>query len=690
MAAALPFIVSPGHALADVNGHFELDGNVVDDPATTPPDWGAPTPPPADNNTIFTLDNTGNAVPNPSLPANFLSAGFSKDFTPGATSDNSTYTNGSKDTLNISSGWACVSSNNVTDKGDIQNAYAAAYLDTSFTPSHLILYFGLEKNAPNGDNNMGVWFLRDGSVGCNNPNGGAGLPFTGNHQDGDIFLVAAFTSGGSTPTVNAYRWNGGAGGSLGTTALATGGKCGAAASDLCAIANDTNSVTTPWQTQNKASSTPQNKTGLGNTLSSDQFFEGGIDLTANHLDKDATGNTICVNRFLFDTRSSATLGSTLFDFTAGNVSTCAKPTITTNVFKQNTPAPDTSLVPPSNTVTLPAQVYDTASLAGTLGTPTGTVTYSLWTDNKCTVAATAPNFPGDGNTATVTLNANGTVPNSPALTFDTPGNFWWQATYNGDARNQAATSDCTTEPLVVQKVQPTIATTPNPTTLTIGGTPPASFNDTATISNGYFPSGGIAPGTVTFTLYGPFSTAAAVSCSGNAAFVSANVAASRVDNTTASATSASFTPIAIGVYQWVASYSGNAQNQGASTLCNDATEQVTVSPATPTVASTILLGDKAKVTGVSGAGAISGSVQFQLFPSANCTGNVLHDETVTLAADGTAVTTSDTLVNAAGTYSWQVTFTPTAGSNYTGASTSCSPASDEQAGITYGGTSPIS
>jgi hypothetical protein len=687
MAAALPFILSPGHALADVNGHFELDGNVLDDPATTQPDWGAPTPPPADNNTIFRLDNTGNAIPNPSLPANFLSAGFSKDFTPNSTSDNSTYTNGSKDTSNISTGWNCVSANNVTDKGDIQNAYAAAYLDTSFTPSHLILYFGLEKNAPNGDNNMGVWFLRDGSVGCTNPNGGAGIAFSGNHQDGDIFLVAAFTSGGTTPTINAYRWNGGAGGSLDPNALATGGKCGASASDLCAIANDTFSVTTPWQTQNKATSTPQNKTGLDNTLSSDQFFEGGIDLTANKLDKDSQGNTICVNRFLFDTRSSATLGSTLFDFTAGNVTTCAKPAITTNLFKKNATPPDTSLASPNNTVTLPAQVYDTAALTGTLGTATGTVTYSLWTDSNCSVAATSPNFPGDGNTATVTLNPDGTVPNSPALTFDTPGNFWWQASYSGDARNQATTSDCTSEPLVVQKVQPTIATTPSPTTLTIGNG--ASFNDKATISNGYFPSGGIAPGNVTFTLYGPFASAGAISCSGTSTFTDTE-AATRVDNTTASATSASFTPTAVGVYQWVASYSGNAQNLGASTACNDATEQVTVSPATPSVASTILLGDKAKVTGVSGAGVIAGSIEFQLFPSANCTGNTLHDETVTLAADGTALTTSDTLVNAAGTYSWKVTFTPTAGSNYTGASTTCSPAADEQAGITYGGTSPIS
>jgi hypothetical protein len=680
VAILLPALVAPTQAYAAVTAAFELDGNVLDD-AAPPPDWGAS----SGTNSIFTV-SAGQGVPRTPLPANFLSAGFSRDFTPGASSDTSTFTTGSKDTLNIGTGWACVGANNVTDKGDIQNGYAAAYFDP--VTQHLILYFGMEKNAPNGNNNMGVWFLRDGSVSCNNPSsGGGGLAFTGNHQDGDILLVAAFTGGGSSPTANAYRWNGGAGGSLGTTALGSGGLCGSAGSaDLCAITNDTASVTTPWQTQDKASANPQNKTGLGTTLSPDQFYEGAIDLTAFGLDKDAQGQTICINRFVFNTRSSQELGASLFDFAAGNVETCAAPTIATNLFRKNAVPPDTSLAPPNNTVTLPVQVYDTATLTGALGTPTGTVTYSLWTNNTCTAAATSPTFPGGGNTATVTIAADGTIPHSPTLTFDTAGSFWWQAVYNGGGRNAASDpSPCTSEPLVVQKVQPAIATTPNPTALTIGTG--ASFNDTATISNGFFPTGGIAPGDVTFTLYGPFASAAAITCT--SAIFTSTVAAARVDDTTANATSASFTPTQVGIYQWVAAYAGNAQNQPASTLCNDTAEQVTVAPTTPPIATKILLSDQAKVSSVPGAGNPTGSVLFQLYPSADCTGTVVHSETQALAGDGTAATATATAVNA-GTYSWKVTFTST-NPNYTGAATTCTAAqSDEKAEISYAGTSPIS
>ncbi len=678
--AATAALVLPSSAFADVTTAFELDGNVLDDTSSPPPDWGAAT----GSNSIFTVSG-GQGVPRSPLPANFLSAGFSRDFTPGSTSDSSTYTTGSKDTLNINSGWACVGANNVTDKGDIQNGYATAYFDP--VAQHLVLYFGLEKNAPNGNNNMGVWFLRDSSVGCNNPStGGGGLAFTGNHQDGDVLLVAAFTGGGSTPTVSAYRWNGGAAGSLGTTALSTGGKCGSAGSaNLCAITNDTSSVTTPWQTQDKATSNPQNKTGLGTTLSPDQFYEGAIDLTANGLDKDSNGNTICINRFVFNTRSSQELGASLFDFATGNVQTCAAPTIATELFKKNASPPDTSLKPPNNTVTLPVQVYDTATLSGALGTPTGSVTYSLWTNNTCTAAATSPTFPADGNSATVTIAANGTIPPSPTLTFDTPGTFWWQAAYSGGGRNAAATSGCSSEPLVVQPVQPAIATTPNPTTLVIGNG--ASFNDTATITNGYFPAGGIAPGNVTFRLYGPFASAGDIACGGTATFTD-TAAAARVNDSTATATSASFTPTQVGVYQWTAAYAGNAQNLSAATACNDATEQVVVSPATPPIATTILLSDKAKVSSISGAGSPTGSVLFQLYDSGDCTGSVLHSETLSLAADGTAATGIPVAVSA-GTYSWKATYTST-NPNYTGAGTTCSPAqSDEKAVISYAGTSPI-
>ena len=682
-AASITALTLSTPASAAVTDTFELEGNVLDNPASAPPDWGAST----GTNSIFTVSG-GIGVERTPLPANFLDAGFTRDFTPGSTSDSSTFTTGSKDTGNINSGqasWACVGANNVTDKGDIQNGYSAAFLDP--TSQHLLLYFGMEKNAPNGNNNMGVWFLRDGTVGCNNPSpGGQGLTFTGTHMDGDILLVAAFTGGGSTPTVSAYRWNGGASGSLGTTAISTGGLCGLPANaNLCAITNDTTSVTTPWQTQDKATSTPQNKTGLGTSLSPDQFYEGAIDLTANGLDHDSEGNPICINKFLFNTRSSQELGASLFDFASGDVETCAAPAIETELFKKNASPPDTSLAPPNNTVTLPATVYDTATITGGLGTLTGTVTYSLWTDNTCETPSTDPTFTGGGNTATVTLNADGSVPNSPDLVFTTADEYWWQAEYSGGGRNDGAISDCTSEPLVVEKVQPTIATTPNPTVLTIGNN--ASFTDTATISNGFFPSGGIAPGNVTFNLYGPFASSAAVTCTSS--IFASTVGATRVNDTTASATSGAFTPTQVGVYQWVASYAGNAQNKPVASACNDTTEQVTVQPATPPIATKILLSDRVQVSSVPGAGSPTGTATFQLFASADCSGSAVYTEAGVALVNGAAQTATPVAV-IAGTYSWKVSFTST-NPNYTNAATTCSPAqSDEKAVISYAGTSPSS
>ena len=138
-------------ALADVTTGLDLDGVVLADSATGTPDWGATTA--SSPNSIFTVDANGAGMPRTPLPTNFLSAGFIRDFIPGSTADNSTYTNGSKDINNISTGWACVSSNNVTDKGDIQNGYAAAYIDP--VTGDLVLHFGMEKNSSNGDKQHG-------------------------------------------------------------------------------------------------------------------------------------------------------------------------------------------------------------------------------------------------------------------------------------------------------------------------------------------------------------------------------------------------------------------------------------------------------------------------------------------------------------------------------------------------------
>ncbi len=515
IAAGSLVLAGLGSASASLSSAFELDGNVVDNGAALPsaPDWGAA----ASGNTtnsIFTVDGTGTGVKRSQLPTGFFDAGFARDFTPGSTADSSTFTNGAKDTGNISSGnanWSCVKANNVTNKGDIQNAYTAVYNDTSFSPAHLVLYFGMEKNTPNGDNNMGVWFLQDGSVACS-PGTGAGTSFTGNHTDGDVLLVAAFTNGGGTPAISAYKWVGGASGSLNTTPIATGSACSASAT-ICAITNTaannppSGTVTTPWQTVNGSVQ--------GTTLGADQFYEGAVDLTANHLDQNSSGEPICINKFVFDTRSSQTLGASLYDYAEGSVQTCGSSSITTALHRQvgasPDPATDPSLAPPNSTVTLPATVYDTASVTPGLGTTAGgTVKYALFTDSSCSQASTDPAF-SPPDSATVTIDANGNVPPSPTLTFTQPGTYYWQATYTPAAgsRDSGSTSACSTEPLTVVPRQPAIATNPSPT-VQVGGNPAATINDVATITNGYFPSGGIAVGNVTFKLYGPFPTGTAI------------------------------------------------------------------------------------------------------------------------------------------------------------------------------------
>ena len=548
----------------------------------------------------------------------------------------------------------------------------------------------MEKNAPNGNNNMGVWFLQDGSVACDGVGApGSGRPFSGVHLDGDILLVAAFTNGGSTPQISAYQWDSGA-----LILKGSGGACGTPTSaDLCATTNDTTTVTTPWTTTNKGSSTPQNKTGQGTTLFADQFYEGAVDLTANDLATDPDGNPVCVNRFLFNTRSSQETTATLYDFAAGDVETCASPEINTLLYQDATPE-DVAL--PANgdhTVTLPASVYDKATITGGFPVTNGTVTYSLWTNNTCTEESVNPEFGNGTNEYTVNIGADGTIPPSETLSFTAAGSYWWQAHYEPGtgSRNEPDTSDCTSEPLVIEKRSPTIATVAS-ADVVIGND--ASFTDTATISGGYFPeSGDPAPGTVTFKLYGPFAldaTLTAASCVADKLIDSAteDVDAVRVDETSATATSSAYIPSAVGIYQWTAKYNGNAQNDATAVFgCGETVEQVTVSPATPSIATTILLSDTAKVTGVPGAGTISGSVVFTLHQSTDCTGAAVYDSGSVTLANGSA-TTPDATAVAAGDYSWKVVFTPSAGSNYTGITTGCSPA-DEQASITYNGTSPI-
>jgi len=112
--------------------------------------------------------------------------------------------------------------------------------------------------------------------------------------------------------------------------------------------------------------------------------------------------------------------------------------------------------PPSTSISVPlgTAVTDTATLTGAnAATATGTVAYSVYSDSACTNAL---------STGTAeTIAAPGTLPPSGPYTAPVAGTYYWQATFNGaDKANAAASGDCSAEPLTAYPSQPTQPTPP--------------------------------------------------------------------------------------------------------------------------------------------------------------------------------------------------------------------------------------
>src|SRR5438876_5360630 len=162
----------------------------------------------AGTNGIFENDGSEKALVN-----GFVDTDFERDFKTDAngvfvTSDDTTFATGRQDRLPIP-GWQCHPDNNVNSKIDIANGYAAVFDapwngSSSGGETHRFLVFGMEKDVDNGSNNIGIWLLKDNSVGCTS--GSSAVTFSGAHQAGDVLIVSAFSKGGGVSTINAYKW----------------------------------------------------------------------------------------------------------------------------------------------------------------------------------------------------------------------------------------------------------------------------------------------------------------------------------------------------------------------------------------------------------------------------------------------------------------------------------------------------
>ncbi|HWF73185.1 MAG TPA: hypothetical protein VG186_07565 [Solirubrobacteraceae bacterium] len=216
-------------------------------------------------------------------------------------------------------------------------------------------------------------------------------------------------------------------------------------------------------------------------------------------------------------------------------------------------------------------ITDSAALSGGRA-PTGTITFHLYAASDTTCSTPL-------STTTTTVNGNGTY-SSPPVTESTAGSYQWTASYGGDAQNTSVAEGCG-QP--AEQVVVTPPTTPPPGPNPPGPTPPspngkASPSIVTTASKGVAVggkfsdnavlSGGIAPtGTITFHLYAATDKTCSKSLAtgtatvhGNGTYPSPTVTASKA-----------------GIFQWTATYSGDASNSPVSDSCNQAAEQVSIS-----------------------------------------------------------------------------------------------------------------
>lgn len=224
-------------------------------------------------------------------------------------------------------------------------------------------------------------------------------------------------------------------------------------------------------------------------------------------------------------------------------STCGAEAV---VISPTTPGIQTTASP--TTTTVGAAIHDVAAVSGGAN-PTGTVTFSLYGPGDTTCSTDLVSGPGFTD-----VPLSGGAATSADFATNAVGTYHWVATYNGDSNNNPISSNCADEAVVVQAASPSITTAASPASGPLG----TAIADSATVSGGFNPTG-----TVTFALYGPGDS----SCTGPNLLSGAGFADVPLNGSLAS--SVVFTPTAVGTYNWVATYNGDANNNPVSSKCGD-------------------------------------------------------------------------------------------------------------------------
>jgi LPXTG-site transpeptidase (sortase) family protein len=386
--------------------------------------------------------------------------------------------------------------------------------------------------------------------------------------------TAPYASGNYTAdAVGTYHW----------MAVYTGDSNNNGATSLCADEAMTTSKASPT-----ISTTPSAGGVIGVALSDTATLSGGYNPTGDVIFRlygtgDATCSGVPVYTITDGTAPYASGNYTsdavgTYHWTAeyvgdenndGTTSPCADEAVT-----MTKASPTLTTTATAGPATVGANISDVAHLSGGYGTLGGSVTFDIYAPGDTTCASSIMTL------GPVAVSGAGGY-NSGNYATDAVGTYRWIAHYSGDANNNSVDTACNDadESSVTQKANPTITTTASPTTGTVGVNIPA-VGDSATLSGGYNPTG-----SVTFTLYSDDTCSTSV-ISGSGA-IAGGVAS----------WSTSWTPTAAGTYYWIASYAGDTNNNGYTTLCQAANEDIVISTALNPVIGVVKSSVTTEITG---------------------------------------------------------------------------------------------
>ena len=359
---------------------------------------------------------------------------------------------------------------------------------------------------------------------------------------------------------------------------------------------------------------------------------------------------------------------------AGTNSGCTAEPVTVT---QASPGINTTATP-ANEVVGGGTLSDSATLTGG-DSPTGTVTFYLFSPTEtCSTTPAAGSYVYTSGAVSVGLDGNyhsGTGPNPDAV-----GTWEWLAVYSGDSNNDGTNSGCSAEPVTVTQASPGINTTATPANEVVGG---GTLSDSATLTGGDSPTG-----TVTFYLFSPTETCSTTPAAGSYVYTSGAVSVG-LDGNYHSGTGPN--PDAVGTWEWLAVYSGDANNDGTNSGCT--AEPVTVTQTSPGINTTATpanevvgggtLSDSATLTG---GDSPTGTVTFYLFsPTETCSttpaagSDVYTSGAVSVGLDGNYHSGTGPNPDAVGTWEWLAVYSGDANNDGTNSGCTAEPVTVTQA-----------